>query len=62
MSIVAVNCAYILPVSTRAIPVSCGLNPAHLFSYGIKLAILNAAVNTALGWLAINYWDLFSVL
>lgn len=62
ISIIAVNCAYILPVSTRAIPVSCGLNPALLFKYGIKLAVLNAVMTTILGWLAINYWSLFSQL
>ena len=62
MSIVAVNCAYILPVSTRAIPVSCGLSPSLLFKYGLKLAVLNAVLNTLLGWLAITFWPLFNSL
>lgn len=62
ITIVAVNCAYILPVSTRAIPVSCGLNPSLMFRYGLKLSVLNIIMTTLLGWLAIKFWPLFNTL
>lgn len=59
VSIVALNSAYILPVSIRAIPVSCGLDPAELFKKGLQLAVCSAALITALGYLFIKYWELF---
>ena len=62
VTIVAVNCAYILPVSTRAVPVSCGLNPAELFRSGLKLSILNIIMTTVLGYLAMLFWPLFNEL
>ena len=39
-SIVAVNCAFILPVSTRAVGVTYGLNPDDLLKNGLKLSII----------------------
>lgn len=61
-TIVAVNCAYLLPVSTRAIPVSYGLNPSDLFKYGLSLTILNIIMNTIVGYLALLYVPIFSSL
>ena len=48
--IVAVNCAYLLPVSTRAIPVSYGLDAGELFRWGLPLTVLNIIMTTLLGW------------
>ncbi|MEG0830867.1 MAG: SLC13 family permease [Acidaminococcaceae bacterium] len=62
ISIVSVNCAYMLPVSIRAIPVSYGLNPVLMFRYGLFLAVLTIAVTSLLGFLFMQYLPLFSVL
>lgn len=62
ITIVAVNCAYLLPVSTRAIPVSYGLDPSALFKYGLKLTILNMLLTTVVGWLFMKFVPLFNTL
>lgn len=62
ITIVAVNCAYILPVSTRAIPVSYGLNPSDLFKYGLPLTILNIIMTSVLGYFLIKYLPYFNTL
>lgn len=51
ITVVAVNCAYILPVSTRAVPVSHGLDASVQIREGLKLALLNVVVVILLGWL-----------
>ncbi|MDO4177846.1 MAG: SLC13 family permease [Phascolarctobacterium sp.] len=58
--IVAVNCAYILPLSTRAIPVSYGLNPSNLFRYGLRLTLLNIILTTVIGYVIMRYIPAFS--
>ena len=55
VTIVAVNCAYILPVSTRAIPIGYGLEPSELFKHGVLLSILNVLLTTFVGYFFINY-------
>lgn len=62
ITIVAVNCAYLLPVSTRAIPVSYGLEPSALFKYGLKLTLLNMLLTTVVGWLFMKFVPLFNTL
>lgn len=62
MTIVAVNCAYVLPISTRAIPVGYGLEPAELFHKGAVLSLLNMLLTTVLGYLIIKYIPWFSAL
>lgn len=62
ITIVAVNCAYLLPVSTRAIPVSYGLDPSALFKYGLKLTVLNMLLTTVVGWLFMKFVPLFNTL
>ena len=59
VTIVAVNCAYILPVSTRAIPIGYGLEPSELFKHGVLLSVLNILLTTVLGYIFINYWSVF---
>ena len=60
LTVVAVNCAYVLPVSTRAIPVSYGLDAGLQIRKGLRLTILNVLLVTALGWFCINYVPFFS--
>lgn len=62
VTIIAVNCAYILPVSTRAIPVSYGLNPSDLFKYGLPLTLVNIVFTSILGYLIIKFVPLFNFL
>jgi len=59
ITIVAFNCAYILPVSTRAIPVSYGLDPGALFKYGLGLSLANIVLTTVVGNLVITYLPIF---
>lgn len=61
-SIVAVNCAFILPVSTRAVGVTYGLNPNALLKNGIKLSLMCMFLISLLGYICMNYWTLFSHL
>lgn len=61
-SIVAVNCAFILPVSTRAVGVTYGLNPDDLMHHGVKLSVLCMLLVSALGYLCMNFWELFNHL
>ncbi len=61
-SIVAVNCAFILPVSTRAVGVTYGLNPDDLMHNGGKLSVLCMLLVSALGYLCMNFWELFNHL
>ena len=60
ITIIAVNCAYILPVSIRAIPIGYGLDPAQLLRRGTFLSLLNILLTTLVGWLFMEYWPLFS--
>lgn len=62
ISIVAVNCAYILPVSIRAIPVSYGLNPELMFRYGLILSLLSISITSIIGFIFMLYFPLFSIL
>ncbi len=62
ITIVAFNCAYILPVSIRAIPVGYGLSPGILFREGAKLAALGVITISLAGYLFIKFWPAFSVL
>ena len=59
VTIVAVTCAYILPVSTRGIPCGYGLEPSELFKHGVLLSVLNILLTTVLGYIFINYWSAF---
>ena len=61
-SIVAVNCAFILPVSTRAVGVTYGLNPDDLLKNGLKLSIICMLLVSALGCICMHCWSLFSHL
>ncbi len=60
ITIIAVNCAYILPVSIRAIPIGYGLEPSELLQRGTVLSLLNIIMTAIVGYLFIQYWPLFS--
>lgn len=60
--IVAFNCAYILPISTRAIPIGYGLNAAVQIKYGTVLSLLTVACVIVVCTLAMDYYPLFSEL
>ena len=62
ITVVAVNCAYVLPVSTRAIPVSFGLDAGLQFREGLRLTVINVILVTITGWICIRFLPYFSVL
>jgi len=62
ITVVAVNCAYVLPVSTRAIPVSYGLDAGLQIYLGLRLTCLNVILITVIGWFCLKFVPLFSVL
>ena len=62
ISIVAFNCAYILPVSIRAIPVGYGLASNTLLVRGAGLAVLSALTVTTVGYILIRFWPMFLTL
>ena len=62
ITVVAVNCAYILPISTRAIPVAHGLDAGVQIRQGLRLAVLNAIAVTAAGWFCLRFVPAFSAL
>ena len=58
----AVNTAYILPVSIRAIPVSCGLDASVMARYGAATSVLSILSITLLGTLFLHFWPGFAAL
>ena len=60
--IVAANCAYVLPVSTRAIPVGFGLDAATQIRLGLRLTVLNMIVTTVVGYLCLRFIPQFEQL
>ena len=62
ITVVAANCAYVLPISTRAIPVSFGLDAARQINAGVRLSVLNVVTVTLIGWLCLRFVPMFSAL
>ncbi len=58
----AVNSAYMLPVSIRAIPVSHGLDASILFKKGLAVSLASVLVIAALGYAFMRFWPGYSVL
>lgn len=57
VTVIAQSCAYILPVSTRAIPVTYGLDTGILISKGMKISFLNILLTVCIGyWLLKIPW------
>lgn len=61
-AIVSASCAYVLPVSTRAIPVTFGLNVETQLHEGIKLTLLNILLTTVISYTAMQLLPWFSHL
>ncbi len=61
-TIVAANCAYVLPISTRAIPIGYGLNASAQIKYGIRLTLLTLAITILVCTLFMSYSSLFTEL
>ena len=59
-TIVAVNCAFILPVSTRAVGVTYGLSPDDLMKHGVRLSVLCMLLVSVLGYVCMQFWPLFN--
>lgn len=50
VTVIAQSCAYVLPVSTRAIPVAFGLDTGVLIRQGIRLTLLNVLLTVCVGY------------
>lgn len=61
-TIAAANCAYILPVSTRAIPIGYGLSAGAQISYGVRLSIITVIIVTIVCTLCMDFIPMFSAL
>ena len=61
-TIVAQSCAYVLPVSTRAIPVSFGLDAGVQIREGIKLTLLNVVMTALVCYACMRLLPYFSSL
>ena len=59
-TIVAVNCAFILPVSTRAVGVTYGLSPDDLMKHGVRLSVMCMLLVSVLGYVCMQFWPLFN--
>ena len=61
-TIAAANCAYILPISTRAIPIGYGLSASAQIRYGTILSLLTVILITLLCTAFMDFVPLFSEL
>lgn len=61
-TIVAVNCAFILPVSTRAVGVTYGLNPDALLQNGLRLSFACMFLVSLLGFIAMHCWSMYNYI
>lgn len=61
-TIAAANCAYILPISTRAIPIGYGLSASAQIRYGTVLSLLTVILITLLCTAFMDFVPLFSEL
>lgn len=59
---VAFNCAYVLPLAVRAIPVGYGMEARSLVRYGVVLAMAGALLISIVGYLFLRLWPAFSVI
>ena len=59
---IGVNLSYMLPTSIRAIPVGYGLEPRYMFRKGVPITIVVILLMTALSYLLMTCWPLFSTV
>ena len=62
ITIAAFNCAYMLPTAVRAIPIGYGVTPGVMFKKGVALFAASVLAVSALGYLLLKLWPLFSVV
>jgi len=55
-----VSCAYILPISTRAIPIGYGLDAGVQIKYGLRLSLLSFACTTCFCYLLMKVLPMYS--
>ena len=58
----AVNSAFAMPVSSRAVPLGYGVKTSDMFRQGLPGTILSIFVITGLGYLLLKFWPMFSIL
>ncbi|WP_317855822.1 SLC13 family permease [Chakrabartyella piscis] len=58
----AFNGEYMLPLSVRAIPISYGLDADKMMKYGTPMTIINIILVIIFGYLAMEFWPMFSTL
>ena len=59
---IGVNLSYMLPTSIRAIPVGYGLKPKFMFKEGVLMTVIVIILMTAISYVMLNYWPLFSTV
>ncbi len=59
---IGVNLSYMLPTSIRAIPVGYGLSPKFMLKQGAPLTVIVILLMSALSWVLLNYWPMFSTV
>lgn len=58
---IGVNLSYMLPTSIRAIPVGYGLSPKYMFKQGVFITVVAIVLMTAISYVLLNFWPMFSV-
>ena len=61
-TIAAVNCAYILPISTRAIPIGYGLSASAQIKYGVVLSAMTVILVTLVSTACMEFIPFFGDL
>ena len=59
---IGINLSYMLPTSIRAIPVGYGLKPKFMFKEGVMITVIVVALMSAIAYLLLNYWPVFSTV
>ncbi len=58
---VAANCAYILPTSTRALPVAYGVKTEYLMKKGLMAIVISFVITLVFGLIFLNFWPYYSL-
>lgn len=59
---IGVNLSYMLPTSTRAIPVGYGLQPKFMLKQWAALTLIVITLMSVLGYLLLRFWPAFSLV
>jgi sodium-dependent dicarboxylate transporter 2/3/5 len=58
---VAANCAYVLPTSTRALPVSYGVKTDYLMKTGFMAILVSFVITVVFGVMFLRHWPAYSL-